>query len=272
MNELLSKINQYPVIKHFILAVLAFFGFIWLVSIFLKIFTHHGEAIVLPDYTGNYVEMIMDDAKKRKLRPVVIDSIFVLGKNGGLILSQNPLPGERVKRNRKVYLTVTKTKADEVISGRLPILYGKSYERKSRELKQGFELFTKIVDYRFDPGPENYILAVLYEGDTIVSSTIRKMDVPIEKGATLEFVLSKSTGGVVDLPNLVCKSYAEALFLCKSSRLNLSVVNAGGSENKMTSFIHHQEPLFSPGTKITMGDTIFVELQSMKPSFCLEDN
>jgi eukaryotic-like serine/threonine-protein kinase len=269
LKERLASLWEKRLFRHLVLGVLAFFGFILLISLFLRFFTHHGEALVLPDYTGEYVEMVENDAKKRSFQLVVVDSVFVLGKNGGLILAQNPLPGERVKRRRKIYLTVTKSKADEVLSGRLPVLYGKSYERKSRELKQGFEIFSKVAGYRFDPGPEGYILAVIYDGDTIVSSSIRKTDVMIEKGATLEMILSKSTGAQIDLPNLVCKSYAEARFLCLSLKLNMvDMDNEAGLESRSSGYIHAQDPPFYPGASILMGDTIRVAFKPTKPDYC----
>ncbi len=269
MNKTLTRLKNSRIFKHVLLVIASFFGFIILVSLFLRWFTHHGEALILPDYTGEYVELVMKDAKKRSFELVLIDSIFVLGKNGGMILSQNPLPGERVKRRRKVYLTVTKSKADEIPSGRLPVLYGKSYERKSRELERGFQIFSKIIDYRYDAGPENYILAVLYEGDTIVSTNDRKTDVMIEKGGTLEFVVSKTTGGSVEIPNLICKTYAEALFLCKSLKINLGEMQVDENlESKMSSFVNSQNPSFTPGVKMTMGDTIYIQLHPDKPEFC----
>jgi eukaryotic-like serine/threonine-protein kinase len=269
MNKTLTRLKESRIFKHILLVIAAFFGFILLISLFLRWFTHHGEALILPDYTGEYVELVMKDAKKRSFELVLIDSVFVLGKNGGMIISQNPLPGERVKRRRKVYLTVTKSKADEIPSGRLPVLYGKSYERKSRELERGFQIFSKIIDYRYDAGPENYILAVLYEGDTIVSGNDRKTDVMIEKGGTLEFVVSKTTGGYVEIPNLICKTYAEALFLCKSLKINLSEMQGNESlDSKMASYVNTQDPRFTPGVKMTMGDTIYIQLNPVKPIFC----
>ena len=267
MTKILDFLHKRPVIKHLLLAGAAFVGFILLVIVFLRIVTRHGEAIELPDFTSMQVEDAMLVADDQGFELIVIDSVFELNKKGGLILSQNPLPGERVKRNRKVYLSITKNKADEIPSGRLPILYGKSYDRKSRELKQGFDIFTKILDTRFDAGPEGYILAVVYEGDTIVSANERKTDVMIEKGATLGFIVSKSLGGEIEMPNLVCKTYAEALFLCRGLKL-VMVEQTPEESSGPSAFVHIQEPSFSPGAKMLMGDTIKVVTQPQKPSFC----
>ena len=179
------------------------------------------------------------------------------------------MPGSKVKRKRTAYLTVTKNKADEIPSSRLPVLYGKSYERKSRELKNGFELFTTIAGYKYDPGPENYILAVIYERDTIVSAKERKMDVMIEKGGSLSFVLSKSTGGEVDMPNMVCKTFAEALFLARSINIQLTEEVLSGFQDRYNAYVIEQSPPFVPGAKINMGDTLHLTLDIEQPGFCL---
>lgn len=261
--------NQY-ILKQLGYMLAALLGFFLIVMLLLRIFTHHGEKRELPDYTGEFLDIAMEEAKDESFKMAVVDSIFIVGKNGGIILSQTPIAGSLVKRKRTIYVTITKSKPDEISSGRLPVLYGKSYERKSRELKNGFELSSKIVDYKFDAGPENYVLAVLYNGDTIVSATERKTDVMIEKGAVLEFVLSKSTGAQLSIPNMVCKTYSEALFLARSLNLNIRDDLQEG-ENKYEAFVHAQTPSFSPDSKIVMGDTILLTLKSSKPDFCVDE-
>jgi len=242
--------------------------FFLLVSFLLKQFTNHGEAIVMPDFIGEFLETSQEKAKKHNFNLVLSDSVFIVGEPGGKIINQNPQPGSKVKRKRSVYLTVTKAKADEIPASRLPVLYGKSYERKSRELKNGFEIFTRIADYKYDPGPENYILAVIYRGDTIVSEKIKEEQMMIERGSTLDFILSKSSGGAIDMPNMVCKSFEEAVFLARTLNIKLVDESEYVGPDKGSSFIYRQLPEFSPEAKILIGDTLMVFLQFEKPPFC----
>lgn len=236
----------------------------------IKRWTYHGEAIEMPDLLGQYVETTGDLIDKHKFKLILADSVFIVGKPGGLIINQNPTPGSKVKRKRSVYVTITKSKADEIAASRLPTMYGKSYERKSRELKNGYEIFTKIVDYKYDSGPENYILAVIYKGDTIVSNRVREMDVMIEKGSTLECVVSKASGGEIDRPNMVCKSYQEALFLARTLQIHLVEDPSSEATDKYEAYIHQQIPEFYPGSRMLMGDTITVYLRENKPVYCDE--
>lgn len=257
-------------LKH--LAILAgiIIVFFMVVSFGLKTFTNHGEAIDMPNLDGEFIETANDIVKKHKFKLEKADSVFIVGKPGGLIINQNPKPGSKVKRGRTIYLTVTKDKADEIPSSRLPVLYGKSYDRKSRELKNGFEIFTRVVEEQYDAGPENYILAVIYEGDTIVSSEIRKLDVMIEKGGQLDMVVSKSTGGRLELPNMVCKTYSEAVFLARTLNINLDAELDPDVMDRYDAFIYRQTPTFSPESMILMGDTIKVFLGEDRPLHCME--
>lgn len=271
-----ERIKDFLKSKYFLtqlgLMIGAVLGFFLLISLFLRWFTHHGEALPLPDYIGKFIEEARTDAERHNFKLEVIDSVYVVGKNGGIILSQSPRGETKVKRKRTIYVTVTKGQADEIPSGRLPVLYGKSYERKSRELKNGFEIYTTIAGYAFDPGPENYILAVIYNGDTIVSATERRTDVMIEKGATLSCILSKSSGGELNIPNLVCKPFSEAIFLARSLNIKLLDESLDGElDDRYSAYIHRQEPSFDPGNKITMGDTIMVFLRKSRPDFCPDE-
>jgi len=244
------------------------FVFFMLVSFLLKQFTFHGEAIEMPDFIGEFVETSQEKARKHKFKMVLADSVFIVGEPGGKIINQNPRPGSKVKRKRFVYLTITKSKADEIPSSRLPVLYGKSYERKSRELKNGFEIFTRIVDYKYDPGPADYVLAVIYRGDTIVSHKVKEENIMIERGGTLDFVLSKSSGGAIEMPNMVCKSFEEAAFLARTLNIKLVDESQYIGDAKGAAFVYRQFPEFMPGARILIGDTLSVYLQPEKPPYC----
>ena len=201
------------------LVALFLFGVLLTVMLFLRWYTHHGQSLVLPDYTGQAIDVAKKDARKKSFQITVVDSVFLVGKEGGIIIDQSPKAESEVKQKRKIYVTVTKEAADKIPLGRLPVLYGKSYERKKKELKQGFEINTKIVGRKYDAGAPEHILEVIYNGETVVSTDVRKDDVLIEKGGTLEMILSKDTGGSLSMPDLSCKSFDEAAFQLQTLNL-----------------------------------------------------
>src|SRR5258706_6838747 len=211
--------------KYTIVAILLFLG-IFLLSTFLwmRIYTHHGQELALPDYTGYQYEDAVKDAMHRKFRISISDSVHILGKAGGEIIKQNPVPHSLVKQRRMIYVTITKRSPDKIMSGRLPEMYGKNFERKRRELAEHFQIKSKVIDKRYDPSEEGQILEVKYKGKTIMDSKGRDNDVQIEKGDELDFIISEKTGGSVVLPNLICKTLDEAQFLLENLGLTVGEV------------------------------------------------
>lgn len=256
------------ILKHVGIVVAVTLVLIILFQQYLKLHTNHGQKITLPDY----VEMDLEEAQRKAEEQTFIiipnDSIFVVGKPGGIILSQNPTAGSVVKEKRKVYVTMTKSDADQIKVERLPEMYGKDFDRKQRELEIAFEIKSEIADYRFDAGPPNYILAVLYGQDTIISKTGRKSDYEIPKGGTLKFILSKETGGLLNVPDLRCMETDAARFMLSTLKLQLEIADQGQDDLGVEQFITSQYPAFDPSATITMGDTITVWTNTYKPLDC----
>ncbi|MBK8502508.1 MAG: PASTA domain-containing protein [Saprospiraceae bacterium] len=252
------------------LIALFLLGVLLVVILFLRWYTHHGQSLELPDYIGQTVEVAAKDAHKNSFEIKVVDSVFMVGKEGGVIIDQNPKPDSQVKQKRKIYVTVSKHSADQIPLGRLPVLYGKSYERKTKELKQGFEINTKIVGRKYDAGAPEHILEVIYDGQTIVSTDVRKDDVLIDKGGTLEMILSKETGGSLSMPDLSCKSYDEAAFQMQT--LNLIIgdeIKDNTVKNIDAAYVYNQVP--SPESRVYTGDTVKIYLTQIKPADCNEN-
>ena len=61
------------------------------------------------------------------------DSVHIVGRQGGMIINQNPKSGSLVKENRKIYVTVTKYNPDKLTLKDLPVLYGADFEQKRKE-------------------------------------------------------------------------------------------------------------------------------------------
>ncbi len=249
------------------LIALFLIGCLLLSMLWLRLYTHHGQALVLPDYTDVPIQEARQDAKKNSFQIVVIDSAFIVGKDGGIIIDQNP-PGEsRVKQKRKIYVTVTKYLADQIPLRRLPIMYGKSFERKRRELKQGFEINAKIIGRKFDSGAPDHILEVVYDGETIVNADRRKDNTLIDKGGTLEMIVSKPTGASLSMPDLACKTIDEAVFLVRSLQLVVGEKNADETVlDEGSAFVWRQYP--DPSSRVYTGDTVTLYLTREEPLDC----
>ena len=216
------------------------------VSIWMKMYSKHGQKIELNDFQGMNMEDATQLAGENDFQIVVTDSVHIIGKEGGEILNQNPKMGAKVKKGRKIYVSTSKYNADEVTLSDLPSLYGKNFERKQKELKIGYKIDAEIAGYTYDPGPENYIMTVIYEGDTIRSRSVNKTNTRIEKGGKLEFILSEKSGGKVPVPDLRCKTFLEARFILSVYKLEIGDVQERFDVvDKESSFIWKQDPIAS---------------------------
>ncbi|HQW00961.1 MAG TPA: PASTA domain-containing protein [Saprospiraceae bacterium] len=255
--------------RYTLVAILVFLGIFLLVSfLWLRLYTHHGQELAMPDYTGFKYEDAVKDAKRNKFRMSIQDSLHILGKPGGEILKQNPAPGSLVKSKRMIYVTITKRSPDKILSSRLPEMYGKSYERKKRELEEHFEIKSRIVDTKYDPGDAGQVLEVRYKGKTIMDAKGRDNSIQVEKGDYLEFVISARSGGKVEVPDLLCKTYEEAAFLLENLGLKIGeVIRDGQIENLNIAYVTIQDPP-ADGTMIEMESPIQVTVSPTKPASC----
>ena len=100
-------------LKHFIVSLGILGVLIWVVFILLSAYTKHGQYIDVPQFTGQNFEQIMNDPAYSDFEFVVIDSVFDLKSQKGMILRQDPYPNSKVKTNRKIYLTIVSTNPEK---------------------------------------------------------------------------------------------------------------------------------------------------------------
>jgi beta-lactam-binding protein with PASTA domain len=101
-NFLFSKIF----IKNLGLAFTIIVGLVMILLIWLNIYTRHGQARPVPDFYGLTMDETVKLAKKNKLRYQVIDSIYTTVVPKGCIVEQNPKSGFKVKKRRRIVLTI----------------------------------------------------------------------------------------------------------------------------------------------------------------------
>ena len=70
-------------------------------------YTEHGVAINVPDITGMQEQEAIAALADHQLVGVTSDHVFVKGVPAGEITAQRPAAGAKVKRGRKIYLTMS---------------------------------------------------------------------------------------------------------------------------------------------------------------------
>jgi beta-lactam-binding protein with PASTA domain len=200
--------------------------------------------------------------------------VFFVGEEGGIIKRQNPKSGSQAKQGRKIYVTITKYTPEIIKVSALPRLYGESYEIKSQELQMGYDLKTEIVDRVYDPGPEGHIMEVLHEGNSIINETGRSDNYSLNRGDRLSVITSKSTGGYIIIPDLICKTLQEARFQLSAIQLELGNIEVmGATDDIEQAYITDQSPSPADGeNSIQMGEKIQVWVSPIQPRECSDLN
>ncbi|MBQ6155014.1 MAG: PASTA domain-containing protein [Bacteroidales bacterium] len=172
---------------HILMAIVVTAVIFILTILFLRLFTRHGREIEMPSYAGRSAQELTQHGRSEGFVFVVNDELYENGATPGTVLKQNPLPGEKVKRGRKVYLTVA---AAEPPTIKMLELRDLSLRQAQIMIESQGLVLDKIIE---KPSPyENVVLEVLYKGHSIAQGT------PIKQGEKITLVVGKDIG---DLPD-----------------------------------------------------------------------
>jgi len=117
--------------KNVIWAVVLVLALVLGASILLNLGTRHGESIEVPDFTGKKVTDADYDARVLGVKVEVTDSVYVRRMGRGLVYSQNPKAGSKVKKGRRIMLTINSVTPKKV---QMPNLVGLSMRQAKAEL------------------------------------------------------------------------------------------------------------------------------------------
>lgn len=255
-----DKLKDKSFVKRNLIRLGKFVGFYFAVfivlAIFLRIYTHHGQTISVPDFKGVMPARASQIAKHENLQLQIIDSTFIDYMPKGCIVDQNPRPGTHVKRNRTIFLT---TNAFNRAKVEMPKLVGLSYRQGKATLEmQGMRVGKLIYKPDF---AKNNILKQMYNGEPIKEGTM------IEKGSTIDLVLGDGHGNnSTPLPNLKGLTLFEATNELNNAYLNIgnvTIENATNAKDSMDAKVYRQEPeYFGQGAKSTLGARIDIWLSA----------
>lgn len=220
---------------------------------YLNTFTHHGEELSVPDFSGYHYSELKSIAESHAMRVQIIDSVYYSEADPGVVISQNPKPNARVKENRKIYITINANKPPSIS---LPAL-------EDLSLRQALSILQTV-------GLESGKL--LYEPNICMNCVIRmEMDsveveagTSISKGDTVDLVLGKGLSNkLIVYPILVGKKLEEVSNILRKRGLNLGAVNYENCKTKedtLNAVIFKQIPDIFETEVINLGQSINVFL------------
>jgi eukaryotic-like serine/threonine-protein kinase len=211
--------------------------------VYLPKLTNKDETITVPNLEGLAFNKVEEFLNSHDLRFEVGDSSYSSQYPPLTVLKQFPIPGAKVKENRKVYLTVNRVKPPTVA---MPDLVDKSLINaeevlKGSELKRG-----KIILVR---GPWlNLVQEMRINGAKVVPN------VRVAKGTVVDLVVMDGGSAYLPTPNVLDFPYDEAEFSIKGSNLNVGNITLLGDTSGGKAVVRKQKP--SPNENIKVGDVV----------------
>lgn len=241
------------IVKNIIKAAVFFLTLVIVAQIVLKLVTHHGQMIEVPDLTSMSVDEARRAASKDNLRTEVIDSIFVRRMEKGAVYSQNPKAGTLVKKGRRVMLTINAKQAKKVS---MPNLVGYSMRQAKAELNSRGLALGKLI-YVNDIASNN-VLRQIYRNREI------RPGVQIESGSEIDLQVGlNSDDNMTYVPNVKGMKYLRAVDAVHDNSLNIgrivfdkTVKNYSDSLNAM---VYKQTPGASK-SPLLMGSDVTLHL------------
>lgn len=247
----LAFMRKFIFSKSFLIQLLLAFVLIaivvWGAFAYLESYARIGEKVVVPDLHG--LDVIESEAalKEAELSAEVVDSIFVLNQRGGIVVDQEPIPAAYVKKNRKIYLTITRYQTPTEV---VPNVLNQTTTLAIMKLnRRGFEIGELIPK----PDPCNGCPIGLE-----VAGKPLKVGSRISKGTTIDIIVGSSENAtMVATPLLTSLKLDEAEELLHLQALNLGSTvfpDAETASDSAGALVFTQSP--EEGELVPMGTSI----------------
>lgn len=217
----------------------------------LKSYTHFGEEIKVPDLTGKSLTQAEQIINNQMLRYQVVDSVYIEGKEPGIVVEQDPPVGASVKEQRTIYLTITKGNAPQV---KLPNLIDMTLRQATQVLQNaGFSL-GKVIP-RTDLAV-NVILEMQANGLPLHPGKA------FARGTAIDLVVGiMNADSLVTVPDLTGLSAEEARIMLYESSLNLgSVFYEGAISDTAAALVVKQRPSQNPDELVNAASLVDIWL------------
>ena len=143
-----------------------FLVILFLSQYMLSCITKHGKELEVPDLTNITVAEAVDIAEECGLRVEIGDSVYIRRLGRGLVYSQNPPAGGKVKKGRRIILTINAVSPKKVS---VPNLVGFSLRQAKAELQSRGLTLGKLT-YVKDIATNN-VLKQLWRGRVVEPGT-----------------------------------------------------------------------------------------------------
>ena len=184
---------------------------IWSLLKFIDSYTHNGQTITVPSLKGLTVTEVEELLKDKDLDYEILDSVYLEKAEKGVVLEQSPESNDLVKKNRTIYITVSKITPPKIS---LPDVVDMSQRLAVAKLET-YGLKIGRLDYT----PSeclNCVVKMSVRGKQVFPNDL------IAKGSTINLTLGSGTSNEqVLVPYIVNETKEEAINSLQSTFLNI---------------------------------------------------
>ena len=152
---------------HLVLAIVLTFVIICIVNACLKHYTRNGVEAEMPNYVGRTSAELLESHNEDYIF-IVRNTVVDKSKHEGTIIAQEPIAGERVKKGRKVFLTISTLVPHQV---RMPQVTGDHGLRQATNILESAGLILENVVYVESETP-GQVVAQYYKNRPIKPGTM----------------------------------------------------------------------------------------------------
>lgn len=213
-------------------------------SVFLPIVTRQGDEVILSDLSGKPYHRIRDLLEERGFVTEVIDSVYKPDTPPMVVLAQDPLPGTRIKKGRKIYLTLSSYTPPQVP---FPRVEGLPYDQVYRLLTEsyGFSVGEVLV---VSGEVSDIVQGARYQGERLAPGTL------VPKYSRIDLVVTRNEGlGKVPLVKVVGLPLTEAMARIAEAGLSVGQIRYKPHPTYPVGIVFQQYPQKAPGDSLSRG-------------------
>lgn len=251
-----KKVNWKRIIKALIVIGLIVMASVFLFLGWLRLYTDHGNAFSVPDFEGLTVKEAEEMAKDKKLRLVVLDSVYSPVGKPGAIIDQNPPADFKVKKRRRIFVTINSVNPKMI---EMPDFRDMTFVQAKADV-ESYGL--KIGKITYKPSKfDNVVLEQEFKGDVIEPGT------PIAQFSEVDLILGESEDMENSItPMLIGLTRNEAQQQINDRNLNVGAVifdeTVVTSADTMNALVRRQFPV--PNVPLNPGDEVDLWMSMLK--------
>lgn len=253
-----NKIKDNIIIRHIIFSGCAVLVVLFTLFSLLKFITRHNQEFEVPSFINLTTEQAQAVALQHKLRLEVTDSVYINRMAAGAIFRQNPESGSKVKKNRRILLTINAKQPKMV---KMPELAGYSLRQAQSELVSHQLQLGELI-YEDDMATNN-VLGQLYKGRPVKAGE----KIPSESIIDLKLGIN-DTDSTTYIPEI--RGIPYRLVREKLAENSLNIIQAIFDESvenyadSLSAWVYRQIPEPSDSVTVRLGTGVTIYLSKVK--------